>query len=90
MAVSVVKNLVCDWSTPERRLEIAQYWIERNQEHGIWGIFDRENSFSVPSHFVGFCAADKSLPIGGIGPERYSGMPRIEKITRRSRNNNQD
>ena len=67
----IVKNLICDWSTPEKRLEIAQYWIERNQEYGIWGIFDREDSFGVPSRFVGFCAADEPLPLGGLGPEIY-------------------
>ena len=67
----IVKNLICDWSTPERRLEIAKYWVERNQEYGIWGIFDREDSFGVPSQFVGFCAADEPLPLGGLGPEIY-------------------
>ena len=67
----VVKNLICDWSTAERRLEIAQYWIERNQEYGIWGVFDREDSFGVPKRFVGFFAADEPLPIGGLGPEVY-------------------
>ena len=58
------KNLICDWSKPERRLEVAQYWVERNQEYGIWGIFDREDSFAVPSQFIGFCAADEPLPLG--------------------------
>lgn len=67
----VVKNLICDWSMPKRRLEIARYWIARNQEHGIWGIFDRDKSFDVPSNFVGFCAADEALPLGGLGPEIY-------------------
>jgi len=27
----VVKSLICDWSTAEHRLEIAQYWIEGSQ-----------------------------------------------------------
>lgn len=67
----VVKNLICDWSSPERRLEIAQYWIERNQEYGIWGVFDREDSFGAPKRFVGFFAADEPLPSGGLGPEIY-------------------
>ena len=49
----VVKNLICDWSKPERRLEIARYWIERNQEYGIWGVIDREDVFGVPKRFVG-------------------------------------
>ena len=67
----VVKNLICDWSKPERRLEIARYWIERNQEYGIWGVIDREDVFGVPKRFVGFFAADKPLPLGGLGPEIY-------------------
>ena len=67
----VVKNLICDWSSPERRLEIAQYWIERNQEYGIWGVFDRDDVFGAPKCFVGFFAADEPLPRGGLGPEIY-------------------
>lgn len=67
----VVKNLICDWSTPDQRLEIARYWIERNQEYGIWGVFDREDTFGVPKRFVGFIAADEPLPLGGLGPEIY-------------------
>ena len=67
----IAKNLICDWSTPEQRLDIARYWVERNQEYGIWGVFDRDNIFGLPSRFVGFCAADEVLPLGGIGPEIY-------------------
>jgi RimJ/RimL family protein N-acetyltransferase len=66
----VVKNLICDWSTVEGRLDIAHYWIE-NTRHGFWGVFDREDSFGAPDRFVGFCAADKPLPLGGLGPEIY-------------------
>lgn len=67
----IVKNLICDWSLPERRLEIAEYWIEKNQEFGIWGVYDRDGGFGAPSSFVGFCAADEPLPLGGQGPEIY-------------------
>lgn len=67
----VVKNLICDWSTAERRLEIARCWIENSQEYGIWGVFDRDGTFGVPDRFVGFCAADEPLPLGGLGPEIY-------------------
>jgi RimJ/RimL family protein N-acetyltransferase len=67
----VVKNLISDWSTAERRLEIARYWIEGTQEYGIWGVFDREDAFGVPDRFVGFCAADRPLPLGGLGPEIF-------------------
>ena len=67
----VVKTLICDWSSAERRLDIAQYWIERNQEHGIWGVHDRVGAFGEAGQFVGFCAADEPLPLGGLGPEIY-------------------
>jgi RimJ/RimL family protein N-acetyltransferase len=67
----VVKSLICDWSTAENRLEIARYWIERNQEYGIWGIYDRDDTFGAPDRFVGFFAADEPLPNGGRGPEIY-------------------
>jgi RimJ/RimL family protein N-acetyltransferase len=67
----VVKSLICDWSTPENRLEIARYWIDRNQEYGIWGIYDRDDAFGAPDRFVGFFAADEPLPKGGLGPEIY-------------------
>jgi RimJ/RimL family protein N-acetyltransferase len=67
----VVKTLICDWSTPENRLEIAKYWIEKNQEHGIWGVFDRGRNFDVPQDFIGFFAADEPLAKGGMGPEIY-------------------
>jgi RimJ/RimL family protein N-acetyltransferase len=67
----VVKSLICDWSTAEHRLEIAQYWIEGGQEYGIWGIYDRDNTFDAPERFVGFFAADEPLPNVGQGPEIY-------------------
>lgn len=67
----VVKSLICDWSTAENRLEIARYWIDRNQEYGIWGIYDRDDFFGAPDRFVGFLAADEPLPKGGLGPEIY-------------------
>jgi RimJ/RimL family protein N-acetyltransferase len=67
----VVKTLICDWSTAERRHEIAKYWIEKNQEFGIWGVHDREGAPGEPGRFVGFVGADEPLPTVGLGPEIY-------------------
>lgn len=67
----VVKPLICDWSRAETRLEIARYWIARNQEFGIWGVYDRAGAFGPKERFIGFCAADEPLPEGGQGPEIY-------------------
>ncbi len=67
----VVKNLICDWSTAELRLEIAQDWIERTQKLGIWGVYDRDGVFDVPDRFVGICAAEDPLSRGGLGPEIF-------------------
>jgi RimJ/RimL family protein N-acetyltransferase len=67
----VVKPLICDWSQAETRSEIARYWIERNQDFGIWGVYDRDGSFGTKGRFLGFCAADEPLPEGGLGPEIY-------------------
>jgi RimJ/RimL family protein N-acetyltransferase len=67
----VVKTLVFDWSTPENRLEIANYWIEQNQEFGIWGVYDLGGIFGVRGKMIGFCAAEKPLPRNGKGPEIY-------------------
>ncbi len=72
----VVKTLICDWSTAEQRLEIAKYWIERNQEFGIWGVHDREGALGEAGRFVGFAAADEPLPTGGLGPEIYYAFAR--------------
>jgi RimJ/RimL family protein N-acetyltransferase len=67
----VVKSLICDWSTPLKRLEIAEYWIEKNQEYGIWGVLDRYGQFGDAGRMIGFCGADEPLPLGGEGPEIY-------------------
>lgn len=67
----VVKTLICDWSTIDRRLAIAHGWIERNQEYGIWGVFDRDGRFGVVGQFIGFCAVDEPLEHVGHGPEIY-------------------
>ena len=67
----VVKTLICDWSKPDRRLEIARDWIAANQKHGIWSVLDRDGSLGAPGQFLGFCAADEPLPLGGLGPELY-------------------
>lgn len=68
---NVVKTLICDWSQPERRLHIAHSWIKHNQEHGIWAVLDRDGRLSGRGRFVGFCAVDEPLPLGGQGPEIY-------------------
>lgn len=65
----VVKTLICDWSTAEGRLAIARYWIEKDQDYGIWGVYDRDGAFGAAGGFVGFAAADEPLPLGGRGPE---------------------
>ena len=67
----VAKNLICDWSTAEQRIETARSWIESGQDHGIWGIYDRENRFNMPEQFVGYIAIEEPLPKGGRGPEIY-------------------
>ena len=67
----VVKNLIFDWSTPERRLEIGRFWIEHHERTGIWGAFDRDDVFGLPERFLGFFAADRPLQRGGLGPEIY-------------------
>ncbi len=72
----VVKPLICDWSTPSKRMKIAKYWITRNQEYGIWGVLDRKGIFGEPGQMIGFCAADESLPLGGKGPEIYYAFSR--------------
>ncbi|MEM7123546.1 MAG: GNAT family N-acetyltransferase [Pseudomonadota bacterium] len=67
----VVKTLICDWSTLDRRLAITHGWIERNQENGIWGVFDRDGRFGDIGQFIGFCAVDEPLEHVGHGPEVY-------------------
>ena len=65
----VVKTLICDWSTAERRLAIARSWIEKHRHQGIWGVYDRAGAFGSEGRFVGFCAVDEPLPRVGRGPE---------------------
>lgn len=67
----VVKSLICDWSTASKRLQIAESWIAGSQEYGFWGVFDQRGIFGPPGGMIGFCAADKPLPLGGIGPEIF-------------------
>jgi RimJ/RimL family protein N-acetyltransferase len=72
----VVKPLICDWSTPSKRMKIAKYWIEGSQEYGIWGVLDRQGVFGESGQMIGFCAADEPLPLGGKGPEIYYAFSR--------------
>lgn len=72
----VVKTLVFDWSTPAKRLKIANFWIDRNQEFGIWGVYDEQGLFGTPGTMIGFCAADEPLPEVGKGPEIYYAFSR--------------
>jgi RimJ/RimL family protein N-acetyltransferase len=72
----VVKTLVFDWSTPDKRLEIAKYWIEQNQEFGIWGVYDLHGIFGITGKMIGFCAAERPLPRTGKGPEIYYAFSR--------------
>lgn len=67
----VAKTLICDWSTPDRRLAIARGWIKRNQTYGIWGVVDRDGRFGEADGFIGFCAVDEPLEHIGHGPELY-------------------
>lgn len=67
----VVKTLIFDWSTAERRLAIAKFWIEIGQDYGIWGVFDRQGTVREAGRFLGFAAAEEPLPRGGLGPEIY-------------------
>ncbi len=73
----VVKTLICDWSTPERRLAIARTWIESDQTYGIWGVYDRDGAVAAPGQFIGFCAVDDPLPRCGQGPEVYYAFSRV-------------
>ena len=72
----VVKTLIGDWSTPRKRLAIAEEWIDSNQEYGIWKVLDRNGQFGEPGRMIGFCAADEPLPLGGQGPEIYYAFSR--------------
>ncbi len=72
----VVKPLICDWSTPSKRMKIAKSWIESSQEYGIWGVLDRKGIFGESGQMIGFCAADEPLPLGGKGPEIYYAFSR--------------
>lgn len=72
----VVKTLVFDWSTPSKRLEIAEFWIDRNQEFGIWGVYDHQGLYGETGRMIGFCAADEPLPDVGRGPEIYYAFSR--------------
>ena len=72
----VVKTLICDWSTEDRRLGIARSWIEKTQETGIWGVYDRAGAFGPEGAFVGFAAAEEPLPRVGQGPEVYYAFAR--------------
>lgn len=67
----VAKTLIFDWSTADRRLAIAEFWIEIGEKYGLWGVFDREGAFGEAGRFVGFAAAEQPLPLGGLGPEIY-------------------
>ena len=72
----VVKTLVLDWSTPEKRLTIAGDWIAKAGNwqangYGMWGVFDERGLFGEPGRMVGVCCAEEPLPIGGEGPEIY-------------------
>lgn len=67
----VVKTLICDWSTRDKRLKIAKYWIEQNQKYGIWGVIDSLGIFGESGRMIGFIAADEPLPLVGKGPEFY-------------------
>ncbi len=73
----IVKTLMSDWSTPEKRLEIAKSWIEGSQEYGIWGVFDRDENFGESDSFIGFCGVEKPLPAVGMGPSIYYAFSRI-------------
>jgi len=72
----VVKTLVFDWSTPEKRRAIAEEWIAKASgwdEHGygIWGAFDERGLVCEAGRMVGVCCAEEPLPIGGEGPEIF-------------------
>jgi RimJ/RimL family protein N-acetyltransferase len=72
----VVKTLVLDWSTPEKRLAIAEDWIAKASGwdangYGMWGVFDARGLFGESGRMVGVCCADEPLPKGGEGPEIY-------------------
>jgi len=73
----VVKQLICDWSTPTKRLEIAKSFIDSGQEYGVWGVFDEKGIFGSPAQMIGFCAADAPLHLHGKGPEIYYALNRI-------------
>ena len=72
----VVKTLVLDWSTPEKRLAIAAEWIAKAGNwqangYGMWGVFDREGRFGEARRLLGVCCADEPLAKGGEGPEIF-------------------
>ncbi len=72
----VVKSLVLDWSTPEKRRAIAEDWIAKaggwdERGYGMWGVFDEGGLFGESGRMVGVCCADEPLPKGGEGPEIF-------------------
>ena len=68
--------MIFDWSTADRRLGIAKFWIEIGEDYGLWGVFDREAAFGEADRFIGFAAAEQPLPLGGLGPEIYYAFAR--------------
>lgn len=72
----VVKTLVHDWSTSEKRIEVAKCWIGGGQSwdeqgYGVWGCFDVQGLFGEKGRLIGICAAAEELPEVGCGPEIY-------------------
>jgi len=73
----VVKTLMSDWSTTEKRLANAKKWIGETQTHGIWGAFDRNGIFGKSGEFFGFCGVEEPLSPGGIGPSIFYAFSRL-------------
>jgi RimJ/RimL family protein N-acetyltransferase len=72
----VVKTLVLDWSTPEKRRAIAEDWIAKaggwdERGYGMWGAFDERGLICEAGRMIGICCAEEPLPKGGEGPEIF-------------------
>jgi len=67
----VVKALIGNWSTAEKRLQNARAWIEAAGNYVIWGIYDRDGEFGAAGGFIGICGVESPLQGVGKGPAVY-------------------
>ena len=67
----VVKTLMGDWSTPEKRLQNARDWIDDSEIKVIWAIYDRAGIFGKRDGFIGLCGVETPLQDAGEGPSIF-------------------